>query len=57
MFLISGGIKARIISKASMPRGSNSNMEGGGGSGGNTRGSISRDMVRKMSIRNDSMLK
>lgn len=57
MLLMSEGIKARIMSKTSMATGSNNSMEGGGGSGGRTRGSINSDMVRQIRMRNDSMLK
>lgn len=54
---MSEGIKARIMSKTSMATGSNNSMEGGGGSGGRTRGSINSDMVRQIRMRNDSTLK
>lgn len=51
------GVKANIRSTDRMAIGSNSNMEGGGGNGGRTRGSISRIAVRHMSKRIHSKLK
>lgn len=57
MFLMSEGMKARIISTTSMPIGSRSSIEGGGGSGGSMRGSISRDTVKQIITTNDSVLK
>lgn len=57
MFLMSEGMKARIISTTSRPIGSRSSIEGGGGSGGSMRGSISRDTVKQIITTNDSVLK
>jgi len=40
-----------------MKIGTNSNMEGGGGKGGNIRGRSSSEAVRQRSTRKDSILK
>lgn len=50
-------MKAKIISTARMPTGSNSSMKGGGGSGGSIKGRINRVAVRHISKSNDSRLK
>jgi len=50
-------MKAKIISTRSMPIGSSSNMDGGGGNGGSTRGRSNNEAVRQSSTRMDSTLK
>lgn len=54
---MSDGIKAKTISKTSMPTGSSSNKEGGGGNVGRISGRSIIDAVRQISTRNFSMLK
>ena len=57
MFLTSEGIKAKITSTRRMPMGIRSSMNGGGGNGGSTNGSISKEAVRQRSKTKDSTLK
>lgn len=57
MFLMSEGMKAEIINTTSMPRGSSSSIEGGGGNGGSMRGRTRRDKVSRPRTRNVSTLK
>lgn len=51
------GMKARTMSKTIIPIGTNSSINGGGGNGGRTNGSINSDAVRPTSITRDSKLK
>lgn len=57
MSLALDGMKAKNMSNAKMPIGSRSNMKGGGGNGGSTKGRINKDAVRHMSKSNDTRLK
>ncbi|KAJ6734045.1 hypothetical protein OIU74_005776 [Salix koriyanagi] len=57
MSLALDGMKAKNMSNAKMPIGSRSNMKGGGGNGGSTKGRINNDAVRHMSKSNDTRLK
>lgn len=51
------GMKARTTSKTIIPMGTNSSINGGGGNGGKTNGSINRDAVRPTNRNRDSKLK
>jgi hypothetical protein len=57
MSLALEGMKAKNMSNTKMPIGSRSNMKGGGGNGGSTKGRINKDAVRHTSKSNDTKLK
>lgn len=53
----SEGMKAKTSSTRSIPIGTNSSEEGGGGSAGNTRGRTSSEAVRQTSTKKNSAVK